>query len=221
MVKPALVEHRPWLFASLIAAIAYYFLWNNPIGGLWLILLKGGGAGLLAIYAWRRTDSFDGLILAGVFVVAAVADMAIELSLELGGSLFAVSHLLATGFYVRNRRPETALSQKGLAIILLTVTPLVSYGLSLRVDIAAYAGVLGLMAAAAWMSRFPRFRVGIGALLFVISDWLIFSRFGPVDMGTIPDILVWPIYYAGQFMIATGVVQTLRFEAGRGEKPAA
>ena len=45
--KRALIEHRPWLFASLVAGIGYYFLWNNPIAGAWLILLKGAGVGFL------------------------------------------------------------------------------------------------------------------------------------------------------------------------------
>ena len=49
-----------------------------------------------------------------------------------------------------------------------------------------------------------------GALLFVVSDWLIFSRLGPYDLAPLPDLLVWPTYYVGQFLIATGVVQTLR-----------
>jgi hypothetical protein len=42
------------------------------------------------------------------------------------------------------------------------------------------------------------------------SDWLLFSRFGPINLAPFPDLLVWPLYYAGQVMIATGVVQTLR-----------
>ena len=30
------------------------------------------------------------------------------------------------------------------------------------------------------------------------------------DLAPLPDLLVWPTYYVGQFLIATGVVQTLR-----------
>ena len=63
--------------------------------------------------------------------------------------------------------------------------------------------------------KFPRYRVGLGAVLFVVSDWLIFSRMGPFDLGVLPDILIWPLYFAAQLMIATGVVQVLR-----GETPA-
>ena len=114
--------------------------------------------------------------------------------------------------YLRNRRAKTSFSQSLLALALLVGVPAVSYLLSEQVEIGIYASTLGLMAACAWMSRFPRYRVGIGAVLFVISDWLIFSRMGSFDLGDLPDLLIWPLYFAGQLMIATGVVQTLRGE---------
>jgi len=212
VAKRALIEHRPWLLASLIAAVAFYFLWNNPIGGVWLILLKGSAVGLLAIYAMRRTTGLDGTILACVLALSAAADMALELDFIAGGVLFFASHIAALVLYLRNRRESTSVSQKLLAAALVIGTPAISYLLSERPDIAIYASGLGLMGAAAWMSRFPRYRVGIGAVLFVVSDWLIFSRMGVFDLTPLPDILVWPLYYTGQLMIATGVVQTLRGE---------
>ncbi|WP_298466553.1 lysoplasmalogenase family protein [uncultured Erythrobacter sp.] len=212
MAKRALIEHRPWLLASVVAATAYYFLWNNPIGELWLILLKGTAVGLLAVYALRRTTGLDGAILVIVLALSAAADMAIELDFTAGGGLFLASHLVAIGLYFRNRRENTTPSQKLLALALLIGTPAVAYLLTNRVDIALYSVGLGAMAAAAWMSRFPRYRVGLGAVLFVISDWLIFSRMGPLAIAPLPDLLVWPLYYAGQLMIATGIVQTLRGE---------
>ena len=214
MPKRALLEHRPWLLAGVIASLAYYFLWNNPIGGVWLILLKGAGVGFLAVYAWRRAPGLDGAILTLALALSAAADMALELWFEVGGALFAASHLAAIVLYLRNRREQTVWSQRLAAAALLLGVPVISYLLSGRADIAVYSVFLGLMAAAAWMSRFPRYRVGIGAVLFVISDWLIFSREGLYDLSPLPDTLVWPLYFAGQLMIATGVVQTLR-----GERP--
>lgn len=215
MAKRALIEHRPWLLVSIAAAVAFYLLRDNPIGGLWLILLKGAGVGFLAIYALRRTSGVSGAILVLALALSAAADMALELSFEVGGALFAASHLVAAGLYLSNRRARPSGSQRALALSLLIAAPLIAYGLSERADIAIYALTLGLMAASAWISRFPRYRVGIGAVLFMASDWLIFSRLGAFDLGVLPDVLVWPLYYVGQLMIATGVVQTLR-----GEKPA-
>lgn len=222
MPKRALIEHRPWLLASVAAAIAFYFLRDNPIGGLWLTLLKGAGVGLLAAYAIQRARGTDGMLIAGVMGVSALADMAMELTdpqggapdswLIAAGSMFALAHVIAVVLYLRNRRPRTAFSQTLLAGTLFVAAPAITWLLSRSVEITVYAAFLGTMAAAAWTSRFPRYRVGIGAVLFVISDWLIFSRLGTFDLGVLPDLLIWPLYYAGQLMIATGVVQTLRGE---------
>ena len=66
------------------------------------------------------------------------------------------------------------------------------------------------MAGAAWTSSFSRYRVGIGAVLFVISDLLIFARMGVLAQSPLPDLLIWPLYYFGQFLIATGVVGELQ-----------
>lgn len=212
MAKRALIDHRPWLLAGVVAAVAFYFLRDNPIGGVWLILLKGGGVGALAVYAWRRTTGLDGGILVVALALSAAADMALEIDFEVGGALFAASHAVAIALYLKNRRERTVWSQRMLSLVILVATPIVSYFLSGRADIAVYSGFLGIMAAMAWMSRFPRYRVGLGAILFVLSDWLIFSRMGTFDLGELPYWLVWPLYFAGQLMIATGVVQTLRGE---------
>ena len=144
--------------------------------------------------------------------LSAAADMALEIEFQIGGALFALSHLAAIGLYLRNIRSDRSLSQNALGLVLLLITPAIAYLLSGQVLIAIYAATLGMMATAAWISRFPRYRVGLGAILFVVSDWLIFSWMGPIDLSPAPDLLVWPLYYAGQVMIATGVVQTLRGE---------
>lgn len=218
MPKRALIEHRPWLLTAVIAATAFYFLRDNQTGGgfvlgeFYLILLKGAGVGFLALYAALRASGRDHVILAIALALSAAGDMALELWFEVGGALFAASHLVACALYIRNRRAKTSFSQLLLAIALLVGVPVVSYMLSEQVEIGVYSLTLGLMAACAWISRFPRYRVGMGAVLFVISDWLIFSRMGSFDLGDLPDLLIWPLYFAGQLMIATGVVQTLRGE---------
>lgn len=217
MAKQALIEQRPWLLASIASATAFYFLSDQPVfEGVWGLLAKGSSVGLLALYVLLRVPHdrhrTDGLMLTGALVLAAAGDVAIELWFEIGGALFAAAHCVAVALYWRNPRVRHSPSQKLLSLALLIGTPLVSFLLSGEVAIAIYAAFLGTMAASAWYSRFPRYRVGTGAVLFVVSDWLIFSRGGPVDLGVLPDLLIWPLYYAGQVMIATGVVQCLRGE---------
>mgnify|MGYP001204321737 FL=1 len=210
MPRRALVQHRPWLVLSLIAAIALPLLEKTAMGGLWLMAIKTCAVGFLAVYAAQRTKGLR----AGLFVLAlalsALGDLAIELSLTAGGAAFFASHIAAILFYRRYRRPEPSIARKWGALALFIAVPLICFLLSGQWTIALYGLALGGMAMAAWLSLFPQSRVGLGALLFVLSDWLIFSRMGPVDLAPLPDLLVWPTYYVGQLLIATGVVQTLR-----------
>lgn len=214
MAKQALIEQRPWLLGSITAACAFYFLSDNPIGeGLWGILIKGASVGLLAAYALRRVPrGIDGAILVLALALSAAGDVAIELDFLTGGAFFAAAHVAAVVLYLRNRHKRPSPVQKLIGLALLLGTPLVSWLLSGAVEIAVYAAFLGAMASAAWMSHYPRYRVGTGAVLFVLSDWLIFARMGVFDLAPLPDLLIWPLYYIGQVMIATGIVQCLRGE---------
>ncbi|MFM7348782.1 MAG: lysoplasmalogenase family protein [Erythrobacter sp.] len=212
-----MIEQRPWLLASVAAAVAYYFLRDNPIGeGLWGLLLKGAGVALLAVYVLLRVPRGkhhgDGLLLVGALALASAGDMAIELDFLAGGAFFAAAHVTAVGLYLRNRHKRPSPTQKLMGAALLIGTPLASWLLSGQPEVAVYAAFLGAMASAAWMSHYPRYRVGTGAVLFVLSDWLIFARMGSVDLEPLNTLLIWPLYYAGQLMIATGIVQCLRGE---------
>ncbi|WP_374405751.1 lysoplasmalogenase family protein [Pelagerythrobacter sp.] len=213
MPRRALVEHRPWLLAAIAAATVYFFVRDWPMGELWLILLKGAGVGFLAIYALARHASADGRLLALVMALSALGDMLLELDFLWGGAAFLASHVAAMALYLRNMRPSTAASQKALALALLAGTPLIAWLLTYDTGVTLYALALGAMAACAWLSRFPRYRVGTGAVLFVFSDLLIFARMGPLASSALPALLIWPTYFAGQFLIATGVIQTLRRRA--------
>jgi hypothetical protein len=217
MAKQALIEQRPWLLASITAALAYYFLRDNPVGeGTWGLLAKGASVGLLVVYVLLRVPQgkhrADWFLLAGALAIAAAGDVGIELDLGVGAALFAAAHVVAVVLYLRNRHQRPSPTQKLSGAALLIGTPLVSFLLSGQALVAVYAAFLGTMASAAWMSHYPRYRVGTGAVLFVVSDWLIFAQMGPHDFAPLPDLFIWPLYYAGQLMIATGIVQCLRGE---------
>lgn len=211
MPHRALLDHRPWLFASLAASISYFFFRDNPVPGLYLIAWKGAAVALLAVYAARRARGTDGWLLTAVMALGALGDMVLEVDMLAGGALFALGHVVAIVLFLRNPRLRRSRSQTTAAFALLIGPPLIAAMLAQadpRWPLAAgYAAIGGAMAATAWASRFPRYRVGIGAVLFAVSDLLIFAREG----GAIPEAiswwLVWPLYYAGQFLIATGVVR--------------
>ena len=127
----------------------------------------------------------------------------------LGAAVFLIGHLVAIVLYLRNRRASLAPSQRALGLIVAPLTVIIAVAMTGSLGVAIYAAVLGSMAATAWTSRFSRYRVGLGAMLFVVSDLLIFSRAGPLAGSFVPTLLIWPFYFAGQALIATGVVGAL------------
>jgi uncharacterized membrane protein YhhN len=214
MTRRALIEKRPWLVASVIAAVAYYLLRASTVPEIWLIPLKGAACALLALYALLHGGGRDGRFLVAMLAAAALGDMAIEFDLGAGALLFFVYHLIAISLYLRHPREQATATQKAAAVAMLLLTPVLAWLLPADRALAWTTGVYGLalggMAACAWMSAFPRYRVGVGAALFLASDVLLLAGRGPLMGHPLPDALVWPLYYLGQFLIAVGVVQTLR-----------
>lgn len=214
MPKRALAEKRPWLLGSLAAAIGFYIYRNGPVPDLFLSTGKGLAIGLLAVYALLRHPSRHAWMLAGVMALCTIGDMVFVLFPRAGIAAFVLAHLLAIVLYAEFRRPMTSPSQKMLALALLLVVPPLGWLLpadrAMAVPMGVYALALAVMAAMAWTSSFPRYRVGTGALLFVASSLLTFGQMGPLATEAWAEWPVWPLYYAGQFLICTGVIQSLR-----------
>jgi YhhN family len=203
-----LAHKWPWLLLSLIFGITYPVThWLN-VPGIWAILWKMGGLTFLVPYALRSHYQGDFAILASILALCAIGDGLVEISLELGAVAFGLAHITAIFLYNRHRRVRPVRSQQLLALSVLILTPFIAYFLGGFLA-AAYSVLLGSMAASAWSSNFPRYRVGIGAMLFVASDLLLFAREGPLGGAMIAGFGVWYSYYAGMFIIATGVVQIL------------
>lgn len=210
MARRALIDSRPWLLTGLAMAIAFWVLSDSALGGWFLIALKGGSVVALAIYALTCGKGRDARLVAAVMAIGAAGDVGIELSTVAGGALFLLSHLVAITLYRFNARPHPTASQIGAATALLVGVPLGAWLLANDVLAVIYALALGAMAATAWLSRFSRYHLGVGALLFVASDLLIFARLGGVLDQSLTEWFVWPLYYAGQFLICTGVIRTIR-----------
>lgn len=219
MPRRALIEKRPWLLASLVAGISFFFVKDSHLPGLYQMAWKGAGVALLAAYAIARHKGRDANQIAAVMAFGALGDVLIELDMIWGALAFLIGHLIAIELYWRHRRDSLTASQKGLALAMLVLVPLIAFQLPAnRGDapgVALYSLGLAAMAATAWTSSFPRYRVGLGAVMFVISDLLIFSRMGPLSTSALPDLLIWPLYYFGQFLICIGVVGELRSRATR------
>ena len=210
-----LAHKRPWLLASLLVGLTYPATWLLlPMdGNIFAIIWKMAGVGLLVPFALRRHHQGEFVYLAVFLALYALGDGLIELGLILGAVAFAAGHIVAIALYFRHRRVKPTFSQKLLALTILALTPVIAYFLlsdpQTGVQVAAYSVILAAMAAMAWSSNFPRYRVGIGAVLFVISDLLIFARLGPLTDAKWAGIAIWYLYYFGVLLIAVGVAQTL------------
>ena len=108
---------------------------------------------------------------------------------------FLIGHLVAIRLYRQHRRAAPAASQRAAALALLILTPLTAFLLGGPL-VALYALGLGGMAATAWLSSFSRYRVGLGAVMFVISDLLIFARMGPLAASALPGASAGPSFLA-------------------------
>lgn len=214
MSRQALSEKRPFLLASIAAALAFYYLRVSTVPEMYLIPLKGSAMGLLAVYCYVRHSSPDARLLCWAFGAAALGDMAMEIDRTIGSTLFFLFHVLALGVFLRNRRPQLKGTQSWLVGLTLILTPVIAWALpfdrTMAMQTALYGLALGAMVAGAWASNFPRYRVGAGAMLFLLGDLLLFAEMGPLGGSAVPGIMMWPIYYLGQFLICTGVIQTLR-----------
>lgn len=210
MPKGALADRRPWLVASLLFGISYWLLDHTRMAGIYEIVWKGAGVGLLAAYAWAHHPTRDAHRMAVIMALGAIGDMVLEIDFTGGAVAFLLGHLAAIALYLKHRRVEPSASQKALGVAMLLGVPLISFELSGSLQVALYALALGGMAAAAWLSDFPRYRVGLGAMMFTASDLLIFAEMGPLATSAVPGLLIWPLYYFGQVLICTGVIGTIK-----------
>ena len=198
---------KPMLFALALVAGATYWpashlLAHGPLLAAW----KGAGVALLAAWALLAGSSRATRWIALVLACGALGDVLLETSgLTVGAVAFLAGHVLAAGLYWTHRR-RTARRDGIVAIGIALAIAGAAAVLSRDPGVAVYGAGLAAMAGTAWISRFPRARVGAGALLFAGSDLLIFSRMGPLAGSSVPGLLIWPLYLAGQAMIACGVV---------------
>ena len=206
------------LIASIIAGVSYVASWDRGLPQAAELTWKGLGVSLLAVYAALKARDLDGWLLVAVMAFGALGDVLLgAMGLTVGAIAFLAGHVVAIALYLRNRRQALSRSQLAFAVVLVPATVVIAYLLpSDRAGapgVAFYSLGLSLMAATAWISRFHRFRVGIGAVMFVVSDLLIFGRAGPLPDNFLTGLGVWGLYYFGQLLICVGVTKTLSSRA--------
>lgn len=209
------IERLPLVLASVVAALAYPLFWEQGLSPIMMIAVKGLGVGLLALTAALSARSTDGRLFAAVMALGALGDVLLDIRFEAGVGAFAIGHIVAIMLYRRNRRRGLPFSRRGFAALIALTGTILPFFLIDADDprlagLVIYSLLLTLMAAAAWVSRFPRALTGAGALLFVVSDGLIAARMGPLAGAVWPGYAIWLTYFLGQLMIFLGVTRTLQ-----------
>ena len=197
------------LIASVIAGLSYVASWGLTLPPGVETAWKGAGVALLAIHAALRARSMDGWLLAAVMALGTGGDVLLEThGLTVGAISFLLGHVVASGLYLRHRKPGS-LAPLALIPVVVAVSFLLPSDRAGAPGIALYSLFLAVMAATALMSRFPFKTVGLGALMFVVSDLLIFGRLGPLPDNLATGLGVWGLYYFGQLLICLGVAGAL------------
>ena len=205
-----------WLLA-LVGGISFFAAVYLRLDGPAIWAWKTSGVGLLAVWAAANARERNGWLIAAVLGFGALGDYLLDAKGLIAGALaFAVGHLIAIILYLTNRRAQMTPSQRLLGWLTMPATLVIVWAMLSPAagwwHAAVYSLFVAAMAAAAWTSRFPRYRSGTGAMLFLASDLFIFAGEGGLLSKDVRIWLVWPLYFAGQALIAWGVVKTLANE---------
>ena len=205
---------RALLAASLLAGLVYPFA-GNALPLAESVALKGLGVGLLAIAATLLVSP-QRWWLAAILAAAALGDVLLDIPglFFFGAGAFAIGHIIAMMYYLREGGAENGMGERLAAAVLvgwgLAMPSLVSPPGTPVGGLMLYSVLLCGMAAALLLSRFSRIAVA-GALLFVVSDTLLIMRLGGRLVGgeLVHGLLVWFGYYFGQALIFAGVASGL------------
>ncbi len=206
---------QTFLLLSIIVSILYgtgYY----PDGYQLSLILKPMPVLLLAVYVIVSMRTSDHLILGLALIMSASADLAIALpgaqSFQNGIIGFTAAHVAYMVLFLKNRQDAIDVHKKPirLSFLLWVLAFAAAYlfyttDLDIKWDLISYTFVLTGMVTAALISRYYSWSVGLGAMLFYISDMLLGAHAfldAPWWVGT----MVWTVYYLGQMLIAIGVM---------------
>ncbi len=209
---------RTLLGASAGFALAYFLsIPLDPYPGV--VAVKGAAVFLLAVIAWRRSLGPNGMLLALGLLASSAGDVFLGLDrvglFVQGLGSFLVAHLLYIAVFIRVMPRPLVRSQGANAIAVLMVL----YGFILggwlfpslgshTLPVLVYATAITIMGVTSVFANLSKPWVVIGAVLFIMSDSAI-----AIDKFLIPidgvGYFIWPTYYLGQLLIATGVIAAL------------
>lgn len=211
----ALIERRPWLLASIVAAATFIWLQRSQLPGVHLLILQTAPMLLLAVYALLRHRGQDTRILAIMILLQGIGSAISSIFEGISAILMTIGFAFGIWLFLMHRRTRPSFSQRALAVAVLFLTPPIC---QLATNPDAHAGwapawygvALGGMAGSAWMSSFPRYRVGAGAMIIVAASVLALMSLRVVNGPGLGEVVGWALLYFGNLLMATGVTGELR-----------
>ena len=158
------------------------------------------------LWSWSRTQDAPPMLQAALLASAA-GDLLLELDLQLAGmAAFAAAHACYLTVFLANPAQRSWRVLAAYAALWAALIAALSPGLGgQRVPVAVYAL---LLTATAITSRWHNSRSGLGGTLFLISDSLIALRMSGRDFRG-RDALVMSTYTVGQYLLTSGVTQSV------------
>ncbi len=204
------------ILLSFIIAVLYGGGWYPDYGQTITAVIKGSAVGLLAIFVLLSTQSLNHFLLFLALSASVAGDVLLALPIESsfikGLGAFLVAQLIFIVLYLTNRMPFADMSAIRVKIAGLlwaaagiTIFFLYPHLGDLMVPVFVYTTALLGMVTTALFSKFPVKLVGLGAILFVISD----SVLGARQFLTMPDFtgyIVWGTYYMAELLMTLGVM---------------
>jgi uncharacterized membrane protein YhhN len=205
------------LLASFVVAVIYGGNWY-PSDGIWPVLVKGSAVGLLAVFVLLSMQNFNHLLLFLALSASVAGDVLLaipgENSFTRGLMAFLGAHVIFIMLYLKNRMLSEDITslRVRLAALMWALAALAGYFLypylgNMMMPVFTYSIILAAMATTAIFSKFPIKLVGVGALLFVVSDTIL----GAQQFMTVPDYagyIIWATYYLAQLLMMLGIMLT-------------
>jgi YhhN family len=218
LASPAL---RIWLIAVFIGAI--YMLGALARSGVafaqlaelpkWLVVaLKGCFSACLALSVFLARNGRATQYIAVALAVSAVADvLLVTVGLVPSGFAFAIAHCFAIAAYSTTRDSEASLVRVIGAIAIPIIAAVLScWALAAgghSIGIGFFPIISGTMASFAVLSRFPVHLNGLGAIIFLASDVLVFADIGVLQRSGELGWLTWACYAGGYALVARGAIK--------------
>lgn len=203
------------LIAAIIVGLTHTVTWSAELSDPVKLTWRFASVGLLAVYAALNARNLDGWLLTAVMFISACADVLLVISGQsVGAMTFIIADCFAIALYCRNLRPNLKLGWfVGVGLFVAAISA-ISYLLpsdrDFAVVIAIFVVPLATMAALTFLTRFQPLLVGVGAMMILFTDLLIFGRMGPLNGLAGMSEVIWLCYFVGEVLVAYGVTRGLR-----------